>query len=135
MIEVVSSGNKNSRYALKRFVDKAAELLNQEIHLLVLDVHAPGPRDPAGIHSEIWENLTGQPEEPPPSKPLTLADYEAAASVRCFVQHIAVGEKLPDMPLFLKWNGQVPVPVEQTYSAAVEVMPRRWRKVLEAKNQ
>ncbi|HEY2416216.1 MAG TPA: DUF4058 family protein [Pirellulaceae bacterium] len=134
IVEVVSHGNKSSQRALSQFTDKAAQLMDHGIHLLILDVQPPSSRDPHGIHSEIWEYITGQPEKPLPSKPLTLAAYEASAGIRCFVQHVAVGERLPEMPLFLKWDGQVPVPLERTYGAAVEAMPRRWRKVLEEKN-
>src|SRR5947209_9888382 len=49
MVEVVSPGNKATRHALDAFVTKAAELLEKQIHLLVLDVLPPGRRDPEGI--------------------------------------------------------------------------------------
>jgi hypothetical protein len=35
------------------------------------------------------------------------------------------------MPVFLKPSAQVPVPLEATYQAAFEAMPRRWRSVLD----
>ena len=54
-IEVVSPGNKGSRHALRAFVDKAVEMLEQGIHLLVIDVFPPSKRDPHGIHRAIWE--------------------------------------------------------------------------------
>lgn len=49
MVEVVSAGNKSTRHAMRSFVEKAAELLDRGIHLLLLDLHPPGPRDPNGI--------------------------------------------------------------------------------------
>jgi hypothetical protein len=49
VVEVVSPGNKGSRSALRSFVEKVAELLEQRIHLLILDLHPPGSRDPQGI--------------------------------------------------------------------------------------
>jgi hypothetical protein len=53
LVEIVSPGNKASRQALRRFVEKAAAALWRGYHLLVLDLHPPGPRDPEGIHGAI----------------------------------------------------------------------------------
>jgi hypothetical protein len=131
MVEVVSPGNKSSRNALRSFVEKAAELLNERIHLLILDVHPPGPRDPAGVHGAIWEEIAGHEYDAPPSRPLTLAAYETELTVRAYVEHLAVGQQLVNMPLFLEPGGQVPVPLEQTYQAAFAALPRRWQVVLE----
>jgi hypothetical protein len=133
MIEVVSPGNKAARNALRSFVEKAAELLDQRIHLLIVDLLPPGRRDPHGIHAAIWEEIAGQEYVPTAGKPLTLAAYESALTVRAYVRHIAVGDPLPDMPLFLEANGCVQVPLEATYQTAFAAMPRRWRRVLEAK--
>ena len=47
------------------------------------------------------------------------------------VRPVAVGEPLPEMPLFLEPNACVQVPLEATYQTAFAVMPRRWRRVLE----
>jgi hypothetical protein len=60
MIEVVSPGNKSSAHAVRTFVKKAAELLDQGIHLLILDLLPPWPRDPNGMHAAVWEKVTGQ---------------------------------------------------------------------------
>jgi hypothetical protein len=135
ILEIVSPGNKSSQNAIRSFIWKAERLLEQQIHLLIVDVHAPGPRDPQGIHGAIWEDFAGQPYVLPPDKPLTLASYEADLGVRCIVEQVAVGDILPDMPLFLRPNGQVPVPLERSYSAALEAMPRRWRRVLDPNSQ
>src|SRR5262249_13034288 len=131
MIEIGSPINKAARNALRSFVEKAAELLDQRIHLLIVDLLPPGPRDPQGIHAAIWEEIAGQEYVPPAGKPLTLAAYETALTVRAYVRHIGVGDPLPDMPLFLEPNGCVQVPLEATYQAAFAAMPRRWRRVLE----
>jgi hypothetical protein len=132
MVEVVSPGNKASRNALRAFVAKAAELLDKQIHLLILDVHPPARRDPRGIHAEIWEEIAGAEYAAPKDKPLTLAAYESGLSVRAYVVHAAVGDALADMPLFLELGQAVTVPLEATYSAAYAELPRRWQRVLEA---
>src|SRR5205807_9753486 len=102
MVEVVSPGNKASRNALRSFVEKAAELLDNRIHLLILDLHPPGPRDPQGIHGAVWEDITGQEYVAPADKQLTLVGYESALTVRVYLAPVAVGDVLPDMPLFLE---------------------------------
>jgi hypothetical protein len=132
MVEIVSPGNKSSRNALREFVRKSAALLNKEIHLLILDLHPPGRRDPEGIHGALWEYMTDQSYHLPADKPLTLAAYECDLALRAYVIHAAVGDTLADMPLFLMPGGHVLVPLEATYQSAFAAVPRRWRRVLEA---
>ncbi len=131
IVEVVSPGNKNSRPALRSFVEKATELLEKRIHLLILDLHPPSKRDPQGIHGVIWEEMTAQTFIAPGDKPLTLVAYESGTRLRAFVEPVAVGDVLPDMPLFLEPGGYVNVPLEATYQAAWRGVPRRWQRVLE----
>jgi len=133
MVEIVSPGNKSTRNAFRSFVEKAAELLDQRVHLLIVDLLPPGRRDPHGVHAAIWDDIAGQEYVPPAGKPLTLAAYETALTVRAYVRPVAVGDALPEMPLFLEPNGCVMVPLEATYQTAFAAMPRRWRVVLEAK--
>jgi uncharacterized protein DUF4058 len=132
MVEIVSPGNKAARNPLRAFVQKAAELLEKGIHLLVIDLLPPGRRDPDGIHAEIWQEIAGQEYALPPDKPLTLASYECALGIRAYVVDTAVGDPLPNMPLFLQPQKAVDVPLEATYQAAFAEVPRRWRRVLEA---
>jgi hypothetical protein len=132
LVEIVSPGNKSSRNALRAFVHKSAALLNKQIHLLILDLHPPGRRDPDGIHGAVWGYMTDRPYRLPADKPLTLAAYECDLAIRAYVAQAAVGEALPEMPLFLMPGGHVPVPLEATYQTAFAAVPRRWRRVLEA---
>lgn len=132
MIELVSPGNKAARRPLRAFVEKAAELLEAGIHLLVIDLHPPTRRDPLGIHAEIWQEIAGEEPKPPLEKPLTLAAYEAVEVIRAYVEYAIVGDELCDMPLFLQSERAIMVPLEATYNAAFADVPRRWRSVLEA---
>jgi hypothetical protein len=132
MVEIVSPGNKSNRHGLRSFVDKTVELLDAGIHLLVLDLFPPGPRDPQGIHAAIWSQFDDDSDfRLPNGLPLTLAAYRAGVPA-AFVETVAVGQALPEMPLFLTPNRYVPVPLEPTYRAAFDAVPRRWREVLEA---
>jgi hypothetical protein len=132
MIEIVSPGNKAARNSVRAFVQKTAELLDKGVHLLILDLHPPGKRDPDGIHSEIWQEVAGEEYALPANKPFTLAAYETGVVLRAYVVQVAVGDTLPDMPLFLEVGQVVEVPLDATYNAAFAELPRRWRRVLEA---
>ncbi len=50
----------------------------------------------------------------PGDKSLTLAAYEAGHRVRAFVEPVAVGDVLIDMPLYLYPGQYVAVPLEAT---------------------
>lgn len=130
LIEIVSPGNKASRHALRAFVEKSVEFLEAGIHLLVLDLFPPGPRDPQGIHAAIWSEIIDDNFQLPPDKPLTLASYSAGYVKRAFIEPVAVGDELPSMPLFLEAEVYVPVPLEATYGTAFAAVPKRWRDEL-----
>jgi hypothetical protein len=130
VLEVVSPGNKDSRHALHALVDKACELLEYKVHLLIVDLFPPTRRDPQGIHGAIWDAITGESFERPADKPLTAVAYESGPTVRAFVEPFAVGDALPNMPLFLDWEAHVLVPLEACYNAAFASVPLRWRRVL-----
>lgn len=132
MIEIVSPGNKSTRHAFRAFVDKACELLERRIHLLVIDPFPPGPRDPQGVHSAIWEQVENDSYPLPSNQPLTLVAYECDLMTRAYIEPAAVGQALPPMPLFLEPNGCVMIPLEESYTTAFAMMPQRWRGVLEA---
>ena len=129
LVEIVSPGNKASRHALRSFVAKAAEAMYRGYHLLILDLQPPGPRDPQGIHGAIWAEISDDSYTAPPDKPLTLAAYSAGRIKRAFVEPVAVGEELPDMPLFLEPEAYVNVPLETTYREAYRGVARRWQRV------
>ncbi len=134
MVEIVSPGNKSSGRALTAFVQKTEEALAAGIHLLVVDLFPPGPRDPQGIHGVIWGELGGwqQSYEQSSGKPLTLVAYAAGFTDSAYVQPLAVGEPLPEMPLFLTPDDYVNTPLEETYLAAYQGVPRLYREQLEA---
>jgi hypothetical protein len=124
IIEVVSPGNKDSKHALEEFLGKAIEYLQKRINLLILDLFPPTRRDPQGLHQVIWESLTDAPFAPRPAdKPLTVASYDAWDGVTAYVDPVAVGDRLPDAPLFLAPGWYIKVPLEQTYMASWDVAP------------
>jgi hypothetical protein len=66
----------------------------------------------------------------PSDRPLTMASYIGGATQESFVEPIALGASLPDMPLFLSADIYVQVPLESTYQSAFEAVPAHWRKAL-----
>jgi hypothetical protein len=133
VLEIVSPGNKNSRDGLYSFVRKSLDLLNQGIHLLIVDLLPPTKRDPQGIHGAIWEEICDEAFELPPDKPLTLVSYSAGPPKQAFVEPIAVGERLASMPLFLTADTYIPVPLEETYCRTWSLCPEPMRELVEAR--
>jgi len=132
IVEVVSASNKDGRDAAEAFAAKLADYIVVGVHLLVLDLHRPGRADPNGIHPLIWKPFKKKvPFILPAEEPLTLAAYAAGDPVRAYVEPVAVGETLPDMPLFLTPESHVLVPLEASYAAAWAMVPPRWRDELD----
>jgi Protein of unknown function (DUF4058) len=131
MVEIVSPGNKNSRHGIRSFVEKAVTALRAGIHLLIVDLFPPGPRDPQGIHKAIWDELIENDFMLPEDKPLTLAAYVGDTFPEAFVEPVGVHDVLPEMPVFLTPDVYIPTPLETTYQLAWEALPAFWREVLE----
>lgn len=130
-LEILSPGNKSSRSALARFLDKAVAVLNHGCHLLLVDLFPPGTFDPQGPHQAIWSQFCRSDWEQPADKPLTLAAYSGGMFPHAYVEPVAVAAALPEMPLFLEEDWYVNVPLEATYQEAYTTVPRRWREVIE----
>ena len=62
-----------------------------------------------------------------------MAGYVAGERIDIYVEQLAVGAVLPEMPLFLTPQRYVDLPLESTYQAAYQGMPSFWRGVLEGK--
>lgn len=131
VVEVVSPGNKSSRHALRQFVEKAYELLRQGIHLLVVDLFPPSPRDPQGIHKAIWDEIQDELFVLPADKPLTVAAYWAGDPKTAYVEPVAVGDRLPDSPIFLDLGTYVAAPLEASYQLTWDKCPSALKEVVQ----
>ncbi len=137
LLEIVSPGNKDRPRCVDDFAAKAVEAIEVGVHVLMVDLFPPGPHDPRGVHAIIRQRLE-RSEEPyaydlPADEPLTLASYAAGVPVEIYLEHLAVGAALPQMPLFLRPDRYVNVPLEPTYQGAWARMPTFWRDVLEGR--
>ncbi len=128
VVEVVSPGNKSSRHGIRSIVDKSVSLIRGTIHLLILDLFAPGPRDPNGLHGLVWERFADDDYTQPADLPLTLAAYRSDRPPEAFVEPTAVGLPLIEMPVFLTPADWIPLVLEPTYEAAWESVPQYWRE-------
>lgn len=131
VIEIVSPGNKDSKHAVRSFVRKAVEFLHAGVHLLIVDLFPPSKRDPQGVHKLVWDRIRDEEFALPAGKPLTLAAYSAGATVTGYIEPVGVGDRLPDMPIFLTADRYVPCPLEATYNASWDVYPGPLRAALE----
>jgi hypothetical protein len=134
ILEIVSPGNKSNRHSIRAFVEKAVTALRAGIHLLIVDLIPPGPRDPQGIHKAIWDELIENDFTLPEDKPLTVVAYSADEFPEAYIDPVAVGDTLPEMPLFLTPDVYILTPLEATYRSAWEVFPSFWREVLEGRS-
>ena len=131
VIEIVSPGNKDSRNALRTFVEKSADILNQGVNLVVVDLFPPTRRDPQGIHKAISDEFGDEPFEAPPDKPLTVASYIGGDLPTAYVDSVGVGDPLPSLPIFLSETRYIPAPLEATYMQAWKVFPALLKELID----
>jgi len=134
LLEVVSPANKDRLAHVTEFVDKVETALLHDVHVLVVDLLPPGRHDPLGIHGAIWERFDDEPYAVPTDQPLTLASYTAGFQPVAYLEHLAIGSDLTDMPLFLNPDRYVNVPMELTYQAAFRGLPLFLRDSLNSSN-
>jgi hypothetical protein len=135
LLEIVSPANKDRARHVEDFAANAVDALDLGVHVLVVDLFPPGPHDPYGMHGAIQQRLEQSDEASalPADEPLTLSSYVAGPQVEIYREHRAVGAALPEMPLFVRPDRYVNVPLERTYQAASEGVPAFWRDVLEGR--
>ncbi len=131
VVEIMSPGNKDRHHSLRTFVDKCVDLLDQQVNLLIIDPFPPGVYDADGIHQAISAVYSDVPFKLPADKPLTFVAYQVSPLLTAYVEPLAVGDPLPEMPLFLCDDRGVSVPLEETYQATWRVLPREIRRLLE----
>jgi hypothetical protein len=127
MLEIVSAGNKADAAEMGALVEKTVVTLSKGVHVVLIDLHPPGRNDPDGIHNLVWTELGEIALPLPAARPLLFVSYLSQGSIRCFVEPRAVGEELPETPLFLSPAVHVALPLERTYQAAFDSLPAHLR--------
>lgn len=136
MIEIVSPGNKSSRSAIQKFVEKTHEFMRAGVNVLLIDPFPPGPRDPHSLHKLIWDEYTDVPFELPADEPLLQAAYrqrsgELGFDPVAYIEPFRVGAALTDMPAWIDSDEFVEVPLERAYQATWDVCPADYRYLVE----
>jgi hypothetical protein len=131
VLEILSPGNKDSRAAVRDFVEKTIDFLRAGVHVSLVDLFPPTPRDPLGMHKLIWDEISDEPFAFPAGKDRLVVSYETGAEKAAYVEPLAVGDVLPDMALFVAEGMHVKVPLERTYQTAWEPCPEALREVVE----
>lgn len=136
LLEIVSPANKDRPQSIEEFADKAEYALRFGVNLLLVDLFPPGRHDPQGMHGATQQRLNSFEDlyDLPADEPLTLASYLAGPRVDVYLQHVAVSAVLPEMPLFLRPDRYINVPLETTYQNAYRGVPDFWRDVLEGRS-
>jgi len=132
LIEIVSSANKDRVERLQSFLDKTLQAMGNGVHVLIVDLLAPGKHDPQGMHEAIRAAVSSAtPVKSPTPRASTLASYLSQRTCfEAFVEHPHLGQPLPPMPVFLDRVRFVNVPLEETYLRAWEGMPAYWQNVI-----
>jgi hypothetical protein len=134
LVEIASRANKDREQSVAEFVEKLQRSVSAGIHVVLVDLFPPGPYDPLGLHGEFWQFYDLETVPPALDHPLCLASYEAADLPDAWIQPLAVGELLSDMPLFFEVGRYVNLPLEKTYHQAYRGVPEIWRDVIEGRS-
>ena len=137
IIEIVSHANKDRSQSVSQFNEKIAESLHSGCNAMVIDVHRPGRADPSGMHWSFWSQFAESPHPVTSSEPLGVASYHAPVhngtlEPLAYFETVAIGQNLPDMPLFLDGVEYINLPLQSLYDQAWAEYPAHWKSVLEA---
>ncbi len=124
IVELVSPGNKISEQNTKEFVAKLREFVNRSVNILVIDPFPPKKHDLGGLHRLLCSELGEDNAEPlPPEQPLLAMAVDAAGECSVYAEPFAVGQPIPQMPLFLAPGQYVDAPIEEAYRVSWDVLP------------
>lgn len=128
MIEIVSAGNKQDAADLGSLLEKTVVALSKGIHVVLIDLHPPGPFDPQGLHNLVWAEMGQEAVKLPAGRPLQVVSYLSRRKVLSFIEPLRTGDRLPDAPLFLDDGRFIPLPLESTYMTSFEAVPGHLRE-------
>ncbi|MBL8799648.1 MAG: hypothetical protein JNM56_37545 [Planctomycetia bacterium] len=130
-VRVVTADNKRGPQRLASFVKWAFEVVYSGKSLLLVDPFPAAAHDPRSVFQAIWGEFPECDFDLPDNKPYTMASFIGTPFPEVFVEPLAAGESLPDMPLFLDAEDYVNVPLEATYRATWEASPKIMQQAVE----
>lgn len=123
VVEILATADKATEAALRDLVEAMGRAVLGRVHVLLVDLFPPGRFDPQGVLHAIWDALGEAEIEPPDNRPLMAASFDSGPIPTTYAEPMAVGEVLPEMPMFLEPGVYIPAPLESSYRAAWEVFP------------
>lgn len=130
LIELASAANKDRPESVTAYVGKARAALNAGVHVVHLDILPPTKFTPVGLGRALWAAVEGEDYPFTPDKPLTADALQAGRVVELFSNPLAVGDELPDVPLFLTPDLYVDLPLAAAYAEAFEESAPHDRQLL-----
>ena len=123
VIEIVSPGNKGSRAKFQELVDKAVEFIRLGINVLVIICYRRRGEILKGFTRRSGTRSTRSRSTCRPTNGSLWRRTSAGLEKVACVEPIAVGDVLPDMPLFLEPEIYIPAPLDATYELTWSVCP------------
>ncbi|MBI1927235.1 DUF4058 family protein [Candidatus Poribacteria bacterium] len=120
VIEIVSPANKDRPQSREIFVSKCLSILSQGIALVIVDIVTSRSFN---FHNAIVRKLQSKKKCGSPETPLYCSAYryvsdQKASAIELWWYGLAVGDVLPEVPLYISSEIAVPVRLEQTYVSA-----------------
>ena len=121
-IELVSPSNKDRPSSRRVFAAKCAGYLKHGVSVVIVDVVTDRA---ANLHAELFEALDVTPDAPHWESATKLyavayrpVPLKAQPRVEIWTEALALGARLPTLPLWLSVDLCVPLHLEESYSAA-----------------
>ncbi|NLX96756.1 MAG: hypothetical protein GXY83_11315 [Rhodopirellula sp.] len=92
----------------------------------------PTSKNVPGRAKLIWNEITDDSFELPSGRARALVSYETSDERAATIEPVAVGDALPDMPLFLSNRLHIPASLESTGQARWAVTPQALREAVES---
>jgi hypothetical protein len=130
--EIVAPTNKDSARHVDELSGKIAAAFRLHVNVVLVDLFPPGQHDPDGMHGAVLRasNADAVWSRPKATAPLTIAAYFCGRTPNLLLESFAVGDDLPEMPLYLDSHEHIVLPLARTYDAAFRGTPEYWRNVL-----
>ncbi len=130
-VELVSPGIREDRHSLSAFVERCIHSIQDGIHLVLVDLFPPSRHDPFGLHQAIWSRIHPEEIEWPVNKDRAIVSYQATEDCAAYVEPLAVGDVLSEVPLFLNDNCYASLSLELPYMATLESLTLEMRQYVE----
>lgn len=116
LIELASAANKDRPENVAAYAAKAKAALDAMVHVVHLDILPPTKFTPIGLGGAIWTAVSGSDYPFTTDKPLAADSFQAGRVVELYANALAVGDGVPDVPLFLSEEIYIDLPLAVTYA-------------------